>query len=250
MRKSLIGAFVFVFALGSWGARSLYLSTEAAPVFLNLASPDKTYRVELHEHIDTYRHWASIRSRFYSPRFNEVRFNAFKDGRLLVSNEFLWNDTSSDSRFFEHHEYRWVINFILRFGGDLSMPESKLDEVTVFNHTNHAVDELMIKSNDLFVILDLQPKTATTLVAHPHPGAWLTCEGQFASGKRIPFYGVNFLIGGNRDTHVPQHYCVAITDDRVLIQSREIEGDFDDNGAKVIVPKGDCGASVVNKSKH
>jgi hypothetical protein len=38
---------------------------------------------------------------------------------------------------------------------------------------------------------------------------------------------------------VRQHYCIVIRDDGVVIQSREVDGYRDENGAKISVPKGD-----------
>lgn len=201
---------------------------------LSLSSRDKTYRVELAEHVDIYTHWAPIH---LEPRkFNEVRFSAFKGDRALALNEWLWDDASDDSRFFESFKYRWVTDAVLRFGGDESLPESKLDEVIVFNNTNHVVDAITIRGGGLFLILDLQPKAAVKLPAHPQPWqSWVGYAVRLGSGKPISYGGVNFFIRDDKDSHVSQHYCVAIRDSGVVIQSREVEGEY---GA---VPKGnDC----------
>jgi hypothetical protein len=136
---------------------------------------------------------------------------------------------------------------VLQFGWDESSPKSLLDEVTVFNDTNLPVDELRISSRDLSLILDLQPKAAITFSAHPE--SWQTriaCEGSLGSGKRIPYRGVNFFIRDNNDTHIPQHYCVAIRDNGCLIQSREVDGYRDENGATISVPRGnDCNVNQI-----
>ncbi len=240
MAKKLIVVCLVLIALVLAGVLGLYLSAEAAPVSLNLLSPANTYRVELNEHADTFAHWAPIRLRFGDPRrFDEVRFSAFKGDRALAKDELLWDDTSGNSRFFESYKYRWLTDSILQFGWDESLPKSKLDEVTVFNDTNLSVDELRINSGDLFLILDLQPKAATTFSAHPQSWlSWIACEGSLGPDKRIPYGGVNFFIRDNNDTHVAQHYCVAIRDNGVVIQSREVDGYRDENGAKISVPKG------------
>jgi hypothetical protein len=246
MAKKLIIVCLVLIALVLAGVLGLYLSAEAAPVSLNLSSPANIYRVEVNEHADTFTHWAPIRLRLGDPRrFDEVRFSAFKGDRALAKDELLWDDTSGNSRFFESYKYRWVTDSVLRFGWDESLPNSKLDEVTVFNGTALPVDELRINSGDLFLILDLQPKAAATFSARPQSWlSWIACEGSLAPGKLIPYGGVNFFIRDNDGTHVPQHYCVAIRDNGVVIQSREIDGDRDENGAKISVPKGnDCTAN-------
>jgi len=246
MAKKSIVASVAVIALVLAGVLGLYLSAEAAPVSLNLSSPTNVYRVELNEHAETFAHWAPIRLRFGDPRrFDEIRFSAFKGDHALAKDELLWNDTSGNSRFFELYRYRWLTDSVLQFGWDESLPKSKLDEVTVFNDTNQPVEELRIRSGELFLILDLQPKATTTFSTHPQSWlSWIACEGSLGPGKRIPYGGVNFSIGDNHDTHVPQHYCVAIRDNGVVIQSREVDGYRDRNGAKISVPKGnECTAN-------
>jgi hypothetical protein len=242
MVKKLTFVCLVLIALMFAGVLGLYLSGEVSPVFLSLSSPANVYRVELNEHTDTFAHWAPIRLRFGNPRrFNEVRFSAFNGDRALANDELLWNDTSSNSRFFESYRYRWVNNSVLQFGWDDSLPKSKLDEVIVFNGTALPVDELRIKAGDLFLILDLEPKAATTFSVDPQSWlSWIACEGSLGPGRRIPYRGVNFFIRDNHDTHVPQHYCVSIRDDGVVIQSREVDGDRDENGAKITVPRGDA----------
>jgi hypothetical protein len=240
MAKTLIAVFLVLIALGLACVFFLYLGAEAPPVSLSLSSPGKAYRVELSEHVDTYTHWAPIRLRLDSRRFDEVRFSAFKGNRVLAQNELLWDDTSGDSRFFESIKPRWINDSVLKFGGDESLPESKLDEVNVFNDTSQPVDHLLIKSSDFFLVLDLQPKTAVRLFPNPQSWlSWISCEGRFGSGKPIPFEGVNFFIRDDRDSHVSQHYCVSIGDNGVLIQSREVEGYRDEKEVKVTIAKGD-----------
>ena len=246
MAKKPIVISLALIALVLAGVLFLYLSAEAAPVSLNLSSPANVYRVELNEHTDTFEHWAPIRLRLGDPRkFDEIRFSTFKGDRALAKDELLWDDTSGNSRFFELYRYRWLTDSVLQFGWDEALPKSKLDEVTVFNDTNQPVDELRIRSGELFLILDLQPKAATTFSTHPQSWlSWIACEGNLGPGKPISYGGVNFFIRDNDDTHVPQHYCVVIRDNGVVIQSREMDGYRDENGGKISVSKGnECAAN-------
>jgi len=252
MPRKLIVVGCVIAALSFGCILVLYFSAEAAPVSLTIASPDKTYRVELQEHTDTYRHWTPIRRRVRldSRQFNYVRFSAFKDQRSLAADKPLWDDTSDGSRFFESHNYQWVDKSVLRFGLKRTSIDPPRDEITVFNDSSKPVDELRLESRDIFLILDLQPNQALKLAAYPQSWlSWLGCEGRFASGQNIPFHGANFSLHDNDNTHVAQHYCVAITDAGVTIQNSNVEGDWDENGNRMTVAKGTCDAATLKSQR-
>jgi hypothetical protein len=247
-RLIVVGCVLVALALGC--VLALYLSAEASPVSLTVASPDKTYRVDLNEHSDTYKHWAPIRLRLDSRQFNDVRFSAFKGDSKLAVDERLWDDSSDDSRFFDSYKYQWVNNSVLRFGLERSFPASQLDEVTVFNDSSRVVGELRLESRDIFLILDLQPNQTMKLTASPQSWlSWLSCVGKFASGQSIPFHGANFPLHDNDETHAAQHYCVAITDAGVTIQNPSVEGNWDENGNRVTVAKGTCDATALKSQR-
>ena len=222
-------------------AYAFYFGMESPPVSLTLSSPNKTYVVHLVERADRYLLPIYIDSR----RFNsEVRFSAFKGEKALAQNEMLWDDPSGDARFFDSYKYHWITDSVLKFGGDESVPQSKIDEVSISNDTNQPINQLVVNASDYFLILDLQPKASVKVPADHQPWlSWLSCGGSFSSGKPIPFDGVNFFIGDNQESHVSQHYCISIRDNGVLIQSQEIEGYKDVNGVKTTVPKCNNGLS-------
>jgi hypothetical protein len=212
-----------------------YFGMESPPVSLTLTSPNKTYVVHLDEHADRYLLPIHLDSRRFS---SEVRFNAFKGGQSLAQNEMLWDDPSGGARFFDSYKYRWINDSVLKFGWDESVPQLKNDEVVVSNDTNRPINQLVVNANEHFLILDLQPKSSVKLSAYPQSWlSWVSCKGSFASGKSIPFDGVNFFIRDNRESHVSQHYCISIRDDELLIQSQEIEGYKEENGVKTTIPK-------------
>lgn len=216
-------------------ACAFYFGMESPPVSLNLSSPSNTYIIHLDEHADRYLLPIHLDSRRFP---SEVRFNAFKGERPLAQNEMLWDDSSGGARFFDSYKYHWISDSVLKFGWDESVPQSKIDEVVVSNDTNQPINQLVVNASEYFLILDLPPKSSVKLSAYPQSWlSWVSCKGSFASGKSIPFDGVNFFIRDNRESHVSQHYCISIREDELLIQSQEIEGYKEENGVKTAVPE-------------
>ncbi len=230
MTKATIIIAIFL-ALGL--ATAFYLGMENPPVSLTLASPNKTYLVQLNEHADPYYLPIHLSSRRFA---SEVRFNLLKGEQTLAQNEILWDD-SSDSRL-DVYQYHWVSDSVLKYDWDKSVPQSKMDEIIVFNETNQHIDYLIVEASEDFLIVDLQPGASVKLLAFPQSWlSWASCHGSFASGKIIGWNGVNFSIHDNHENHLPHHYCLTVRDDGVSIQSQEIEGFKTVNGVKTTVPK-------------
>lgn len=244
-RKLKIVGFVVVAIVGG-GVLALYLSGEPDPVSMTLISPDKTCRIDVNEHVETFKHWAPIRFLLDPVRnFNDVRFSAFKNDRELI-NDWLWDDSSTNERFFDLYKPVWVNNSAVRFSLDSSLSDQQWDEVTVLNESSQPVSSLRIESQDIFLILDLQPSQMMKITA-PSGSHWVDCMGKFASGKSIPRYGVDFFSNRtNTADHFTQHFCVAVTDPGVTIQNHDFEGYNSENAAHSTVARGDCNANNSN----
>jgi hypothetical protein len=215
-------AVIIIFLLIMAGLTALfYLGMENPPVSLSLQSANKIYTVQLNEKADRFLLPIHLGTRSFN---SEVRFTALKGEQSLAKDEMLWSD-SSDNRQ-DVYKYHWISDSIIKYGEIIeSVPESKMDEVTVTNETNQSINYLVVEANEKFLILDIQPQSSVKFLAYPQSWLnWISGEGKFSSGKAIPFVGKNFRIGDDRESHVPKHYCVSIKDNEMLIQSEEIKG--------------------------
>jgi hypothetical protein len=218
---------------------SIQIVGESPAVTLNLSSPNQEYKLQLNENVDRHIYIFPINI-FEFRKFNEVRFSAFKDEQALIENEGLWEDTSSDMRYFDVYKPQWISDSVLKFSDSRTFAENKMDEVVVLNNTNQPIGYLLVNAGERFLILDLQPNEKVKLSTTPQSWAsWISCGGNFQVSKKKFYSGVNFSIHDGNENHVSQHYFVTVKDDEVLIQSQEFEGYKSTKEVDIKVPKYD-----------
>lgn len=220
MKKIFVVLPFIVIGIALW----IYLGKESLPVNLIISSPDKNLSIQFNENVDLHRNPFPL-DIFEFRKYNEVRFNAFKGEELLIKNEILWEDTSSDMRFFEVYEPQWISNSIIKFGSNKAFSKDKMDELVIINNTYSSIGYLLVNAGERFLILNLQPKEKITLMVFPQSWSnYITCKGNFEKSKSKFFSGVNFPLYDNSENHTPKHYFINVNDNDVLIQSLEVEG--------------------------
>lgn len=168
---------------------------------------------------------------------NKVLFTVEREGKVLLENEGLYDDSAPFLQMYPTH--LWVMENVLWFGGHDLTPSAKRDEVSVVNETNKVISYLSVDASDMFLLLEVQPRSLTRLLTRPQTDqtadiSWVSCFGKFADG-RDKGGGRNFSIRGKYVS--PAHYCIVIREEEVVIQSREFEGfEIDSAGKTVPLP--------------
>jgi hypothetical protein len=79
---------------------------------------------------------------------------------------------------------------------------------------------------EAFLLLDLKPRSIVTLKVQPQTDdgqdlSYIGCKGRFDDGTPLKEEAGNFIVRGKY--HGPAHYSLKISDDSVLISSRDFE---------------------------
>ena len=166
MKLVIVIILSLVVGIACW----FYFGAEGLPVNTRISSPNQNYNVQLNENVDRHLYPFPF-NMFEFRKFNEVRFSAFKGEQNLVDNERLWEDTSSDMRFFDVYEPQWISNPVLKFSGSRTFAENKMDEVVILNNTNQPIGYLLVNAVERLLILDLQPNEKVKLSTIPQSWA-------------------------------------------------------------------------------
>ena len=183
-----------------------------SPVWLSTSSPNKTHTVPLTG--DKGRGGFIIES--------VVRYNLIKNEQLLLKDRLAHRGDAMDISFeLAYPEHAWANENVLRFWRNPDRPQDAgTDELLITNDTNKVIKYMQIKSQDMFFVFEIQPHSNLKLLfSHQSGGSWIWCEGEFQDGSRME-YGANFP-ESKTDT---LRYCMAITYDRVIIDSPHRKG--------------------------
>jgi len=194
---------------------AVFWSYPQSPVWLSTVSPAKTYRLEL----------TGTSHRPKVPGvMNEARFNLTKSGERVVTNAPVDAYDWFDSDFAEMYpEHKWLNDYSVRFGYQVSDLKRRSDSLTVSNASDKPVRYLKITIGDMLFLFDVAPG-ATMDLQVPHEGwlGWVAATGTFVDGQSIPFNGANFF---HRDMlKVPLHYCLTVADGKIRIASTVTDG--------------------------
>jgi hypothetical protein len=188
------------------------------------ASPNGTYRVHMRDRtLENFNHI--------------VRLDVAKNGKPLIENEIFYSD--SNAYFYNEPEHAWVSVNVLRFGQlNISTPP---DEVTVVNQASKTVSYLKVSALDDFLLLEVQPNSATLLFTSPQTNRTTpaSCVGgyvKYGDGKDTLQWGRCFKI---QDKYIsPAHYCVILKDEGVVVLSREFGEHETDESREVVGASG------------
>ncbi len=193
----------------------LLLACATHDVWLSTKSPGDMYTVTI----------SREKSRNIFPLSGRVvRFDLFKNGNpLAVDRElttFNLEDAGFEGRYSSHD---WVSESALKFNARSADLRDDQDFLVISNHTTESIKYLVIDALDLFLVIDIQPRSFLEFrVPRYRWQSWISVAGEFSNGKAIQSKGVNFL---HRDESSGSlRYCIALENEGLIINSPSVEG--------------------------
>ena len=176
-------------------------------VWLSTTSPNQKYMVEL----------TGDKGRGGLLFYSTVKYNIVVDGKVLTKDRVVHYGDAMDISFeLAYPEHAWIDANTLRFWSNRHRREDNLDTLLLSNNTDKAIKFLRIKTDDLFFLFDLQPRSELKVsITHRSEGKGFSVEGQFEDGSLID-YGIGFLENGSRKG---LEYCMTIDYRTVTINS-------------------------------
>jgi hypothetical protein len=173
-------------------------------------SPDGRYTVEL----------VGRSTRPETPFTEHVLYaNARREGAEVVRDWPIHFAHHLDTAFDEEYaETRWEQGRVLRFVAAAGSSPHGRDVVVVRNASSRSIAFLELKAGDLLIAFDIAQGAALTVDAPPlsRSAGWLSIEGQWTNGRRLPGVGMNVRLDGHQDADFECH--VDITDNQVVVR--------------------------------
>jgi hypothetical protein len=207
----LVGTLALTLSAGIVVHRHFFRPT----VWLSTSSPSKAYTVEL----------TGDKGRGGFLIHNVVRFNAIKNGHLLVKDGFVHSGDSFDISFeLRFPEHAWLSENVLRFWSNPNYPvRAKPDLLMVSNTTDKRIEYLQIYADayDMFLVFDVQPHSTVTLsFSHQSERPRFNCVGEFQDGSPV-IYERAFT---ETKLDSPLRYCLSIDNNSTKIDILGDEG--------------------------
>ena len=181
------------------------------PLVATADSPSKTYQMRLKGNPKAPTFFLSLE--------NEMQLDVYKNGKAHLINLELDSYDSMDADWeILHPDYIWVNDSLLRYGWKKDFSDDDPSYISVKNGTDKTLKYVMVGARDILVLLDLAPKTCTTLkAAHQGDLGWVWAKGQLEDGTQLAGSHSNFY----RQDKVakPLQYCVSINDSAIQIAS-------------------------------
>jgi hypothetical protein len=130
----------------------------------------------------------------------------------MIGRKALYSGDWFDEGFRQRYpSERWIGDNALCFLLDAPRRSARQDRVVLTNEAKAPLEYVLVDSEDLCLVLDLQPGTTHTVMT-PTPKAqnasWLSVAGLFADGRELPITGRNFRLGSGEQN--PTEYRIVI----------------------------------------
>lgn len=226
MKKNLIG-FLFLLVTTVSGILVFNFFEKPTDVFV---SPSGKYKIELYGNKE--RPWLPFSE-------NPMNAKVYSNGEMLASptiHTSYWLENSFEQYY---QKYFWTDENILSFRGIQNHEvanDKNGDSLSISNKTDRDIRFLKIYfSVNMFLVLELVPHSSQAVYINNSKGPqYIYAMGEFADGEKIKFKGVNFPEQKKGKTEL-YDYCVSVENNKVLINSVQIEGYETD--PKISVPK-------------
>jgi hypothetical protein len=194
------------------GSLALFRVLKAPEPFLAISSPKGTYLIQFTGH----------RDRPKLPLVNhQVDFSVTKNQQVYLANRFVHSADWMDMPFdLAYPDYRWLSENILQLYDAESFNSRQTKIIRVINKTSRRIQYVRVKSNDSFLLLDIQPGSTTILeVTARADFRWIEVEGGFSNDRLIKSINRDFDVSQNYKGPLP--YDIVIDDNGVSIVSAE-----------------------------
>jgi hypothetical protein len=156
------------------------------PIAAEFTSPKGTYTARLRGHLSAPQSFFFV---------HVVSLEVLKGGDLFVDAHEIHSADSFDTAFEDLYKgHRWLSESTLQIKSTGGMSQSDvLEQVVVENQSSKAVRFLRVQVNDLFLLLDLAPRSVNTLFApHRDDWCWVDVAGVWADGSPLPERSADF----------------------------------------------------------
>jgi hypothetical protein len=206
-------ALICVFFGTFVGALVIYTHTIKNYNFLTISSPARNYTV-------------ALRGQKGNPLIfiiNEVRFDALKNGKVFVPDQYLHSGDNMDISFeIGYPNHQWLEENVLRFYNEsLSKRIKPEDKLIIINRTNKVIKYMKAFSEDKLLLFDVNPASEVTVPISPPGGdfKWMYIEGEYYDGLSFS-NNVNLTLP--KGVNTPFTYYLYITDTDVSLQLSSI----------------------------
>lgn len=180
-----------VFVGTAVGAVVLFRVLKDPKPFLTISSPQGTYVIQ----------FTGDRERPKFPLVNHhVAFSVIRNQQVYVASKVIHSCDWLDKPFdFAYPDHRWLSENTLQLYNARRFNAGQADRIRVINKTLESVQQLRVKSDDSFLVFDIQPGSTTILPLTVRRGdfRWIKVEGGFSKGGLIKPVIADFDIESN-----------------------------------------------------
>lgn len=155
---------------------------------------------------------------------NSVWFRVLKGNDVFIGERYLhsgdWFDPSFSILYPNH---AWVSANTLHFYREEYFQRGRSCKVVIENHSGRLIKYLKVTSDDIYLLFDLQPRSASSVNISPPRGSiiFIGAEGEFSDGGSIQKTGENFRIQNCSNEQISFH--INIVGAIPLIESPQLE---------------------------